>query len=65
MDPFKKAEFDKYLKDTKNTEPQFIEICNIAARQLKHYYDALIDMGFTAEQALEIIKEHGCHPGKF
>ena len=63
MDPFQMMAMEQAIKDAKSVEPQYIEVCHIMARELKHYFDALVEQGFTQGQALEIIKAHGCIPG--
>lgn len=39
------------------------EILPIVARQLRAYYNELIEAGFTPSQALRIVIAHGVYPG--
>lgn len=41
----------------KDTMPMQIEWLAIKAKMSKVYYDALVNIGFTEQQALEIVKE--------
>lgn len=65
MDLMKKEELRAALKQAKEIEPEFIEICHVMANQMKHFYNALIDKDFTEEQAIKIIMVQGASPGNY
>ena len=44
--------------------PEFNQVTELAAAQMAMYYKSLMDAGFTAEQAMDIIKDHGVDVGK-
>ena len=44
--------FIKGIDDIRETLP-------IVTRQLRAYYNALVDAGFSKQEALEIVKAHG------
>lgn len=65
--------FDKALKEIEINQaykefieglPQVIQLCSMAAKMEKVYYDELIKEGFTNEEALRIVMEHGIFPGR-
>ncbi len=53
----------KALREAKEQLNHYIEVTRIVAEQLKHYYNALVEEGFTDEQALKIVIAHGIIPG--
>ena len=68
MDIFSKAmnsiEAKENLKNLIEELPDFLKVCSIIAKQEKGYYDALIKEGFTAEQALILVAQHGIYAGR-
>jgi len=68
MDQFEKAiteiEFNKNKKDVLDQIGLITESCDIIAKFEKIHFDALISNGFTKDQALEIVKFQGIHPGE-
>lgn len=50
------TEFEKVLSDMSKNLSTFIEYQAYKAKLVKEYYDALIEEGFTKEQALELCK---------
>ncbi len=60
---------DKYklelaIKEIRLILPEFKETCKLVSEQMKMYYDALIDVGFTEEQAMDLLAFHGIDIGK-
>lgn len=52
------------IKEEKGMLPEHAQLCELRAIQMKAYYEALIDAGFTEEQAFEIILCHGIDAGR-
>lgn len=68
MDIFNKAlneiEIEQTLKDFTEQLPGYLKYCSMIAKQEKAYYDALVKEGFTAEQALYLVGQHGIYVGR-
>ena len=68
MDIFSKAmndiEAKQNLKNFMEGLPNYLKFCGMVAKQEKLYYDALIKEGFTAEQALILVAQHGIYVGR-
>ena len=64
MDIFGKLQMEIMAKELKNMMPEYEMIVNVIAEQMRLYFNALIKAGFTKEQALELVKEHGANVGK-
>ena len=63
MDQLKRMAFEKAKKEIMDEEGQFMDQCRLVAIALKHYYDSLIEQGFTPYQSLQIVIAHGTTPG--
>lgn len=50
------AHYAQQIRIIKNCGPAINELIDLNARRLKYKYDALIKVGFTKEQAMELIK---------
>ena len=61
MDIFEKLQMEMGLK---NIMPEYEMVSEIIATQMYAYFKALVNAGFTEEQALELVKEHGANIGK-
>ncbi len=59
MNAFERLAFEEAVKRAKESEDLLIEMYRMAATSLKNYYNALLEKGFTSEQALEIVIRHG------
>lgn len=49
-------EWEMALDETRRQLPYFIQNASMTAKLLKAKYDSLVAEGFTAEQAMEIVK---------
>ena len=64
MDILNKFQMEMTAKELKNMMPEYEMITDVVAEQMRIYLNALIKAGFTEEQALELVKEHGANVGK-
>ena len=64
MDILGKFQMEMAAKELKNMMPEYEMITNVIAEQMSIYFNALIKAGFTEEQALELVKEHGISVGR-
>lgn len=64
MDAMKRLQMEQALKQSKEMEPMYIELCAEVSKQLRHYYDALLEKNFAPYEALQIIIAHGVTPGQ-
>ena len=68
MDIFKKAINDIESKQNLNNFidglSQYADICTMIAKGQKAYFEELVKEGFTEEQSLRIVIEHGVFPGR-
>lgn len=64
MDIFGKLQMEIAAKELKNMMPEYEMITNVIAAQMQMYLKALVEAGFTEEQAFELVKEHGANVGK-
>ena len=60
----KEMESKQNLKDFMDNIPQYIDMCILIAKGEKLYYEELKKQGFTEEQSLKIVIEHGTYPGR-
>lgn len=51
-------------KELKNMMPEYEMVSEVIAAQMQMYFKALVNAGFTEEQAFELVKEHGANVGK-
>ncbi|MDK2902454.1 MAG: hypothetical protein PWQ93_373 [Clostridiales bacterium] len=63
MDPMESFKIEQMIKEVMDTEPAYIDHCHMAARFMHHYYMALVDEGFSDDDALTIVINHGIIPG--
>lgn len=64
MDIFKKFQVEMAVKAERNMLPEFKEITKLLSEKMKIYYDELIAAGFTEDQAMEIVRDHGVDVGR-
>lgn len=64
MDLFKKLQLEMAIKEQRNILPEFLQLCQVTATQMKMYYDALREAGFTNEQAMDLLSYHGVDIGR-
>lgn len=64
MDILGKFQMEMAARDLKNMMPEFEMVTSVIAEQMRLYFNVLIKAGFTEEQALELVKEHGANVGK-
>ena len=64
MDIFGKLQMEMAAKELKNMMPEYEMITNVIAVQMQMYLKALVEAGFTEEQAFELVKEHGANVGR-
>jgi len=64
MDILGKLQMEMAAKELKNMMPEYEMMANVIAAQMQMYFKALVNAGFTEEQAFEIVKEHGANVGK-
>jgi hypothetical protein len=64
MDIFGKLQMEMAAKELKNMMPEYEMVSEVIAAQMQMYFKALVNAGFTEEQAFEIVKEHGANVGK-
>lgn len=64
MDLFKKLQVEMAIKAERSMLPELIELAKLVSEKMKIYYDGLIAAGFTREQAMEIVREHGVDIGR-
>ncbi|MCB2308999.1 hypothetical protein LGL08_20055 [Clostridium estertheticum] len=57
-------ESKKNLKVFMDGIPQYLNMCTAIAKGEMIYYKELLKQGFTEEQSLKIIMEHGSYPGR-
>lgn len=59
MDIFDKLKMETAIKDMWEVMDHQIKFYEVQSKMLREYYNALIKEGFTNEQALELVKNHG------
>jgi len=64
MDIFGKFQMEMAAKELRNMMPEYEMVSEVIAAQMQMYFKALVNAGFTEEQAFEIVKEHGANVGK-
>lgn len=64
MDIFDKLQMEIAAKELKNIMPEYEMVSEVIAAQMQIYFKALVNAGFTEEQAFELVKEHGANVGK-
>lgn len=64
MDLFGKLQMEMAAEELKNMMPEYEKIADVIAVQMQMYLKALVNAGFTEEQAFELVKEHGANIGK-
>lgn len=64
MDLFKKLQLEMAIKEQRNILPEFLQLCQVTATQMKMYYDSLRQAGFTNEQAIDLLSYHGVDVGR-
>lgn len=63
MDDLEGIQFTTTLEELRKDLPVLRKYYPVAAEALRAYYCALVNVQFTPEQALEIVKAHGFNPG--
>lgn len=64
MDLFKKLQLEMAIKEQRNILPEFLQLCQVTATQMKMYYESLKEAGFTNEQAMDLLSYHGVDVGR-
>lgn len=64
MDLFRKLQLEMAIKEQRNILPEFLQLCQVTATQMKMYYDSLRQAGFTNEQAMDLLSYHGVDVGR-
>ncbi|AOY77216.1 hypothetical protein [Clostridium formicaceticum] len=64
MDLFKKLQLEMAIKEQRSILPEFLQLCQVTATQMKMYYDSLRQAGFTNEQAMDLLSYHGVDVGR-
>lgn len=64
MDLFRKLQLEMAIKEQRNILPEFLQLCQVTATQMKMYYDSLRQAGFTNEQAMGLLSYHGVDVGR-
>ncbi len=64
MDIMTKIQMEMAAKELKNMMPEYEMVAEVVAAQMQMYLKALVEAGFTEEQAFELVKEHGANVGK-
>jgi len=59
-----KLQMGMAIKQQRQMLLEFKELCELTADQMKMYYDALINAGFTEEQAIDLLAFHGIDAGR-
>lgn len=64
MDLLKRFQIEMAIKEDRKMLPEFKEMAKLLSEKMKAYYDGLIAAGFTEEQALAIVRDHGIDAGR-
>lgn len=64
MDLFKKLQLEMAVKQQRDMLPEFLQLYQVTATQMKMYYDSLRQAGFTNEQAMDLLSYHGVDVGR-
>jgi len=65
MDPLmNKLQMELAIKQQRKMLPEFTELCKLVSEQMFIYYTQLKQSGFTDNQAIQIIIEHGVDAGR-
>lgn len=64
MDLFKKLQLEMAVKQQRDMLPEFLQLCQVTATQMKMYYDSLRKAGFTEAQAMDLLSYHGIDVGR-
>ncbi len=64
MNLLDKLKIEMAIKEQMALLPEFGQLCELAATEMKMYYDALINVGFTEEQAMDLLAFHGIDAGR-
>ncbi|MEZ2660513.1 hypothetical protein [Aneurinibacillus aneurinilyticus] len=63
MQPHEQIEFELAIDEIKRNMDNHIKWCHAVSETMFEYYKALMDKGFNAQQALQIVIAHGINPG--
>lgn len=63
MQPHEQTEFELAIDKIKRDMGNHIKLCQVVSESMFEYYKALMDKGFNAQQALQIVIAHGINPG--
>lgn len=67
MDPnnlLKRLDMEMGIKEVGSMLPEFIMAAKVMSKQMFEYYKALLEAGFTEDQALLLVAEHGIDIGR-
>lgn len=64
MNLLNKLELEMAIREQRSILPEYKELCKLMSEQMKMYFDSLIEVGFTVEQAMTLITSHGINVGK-
>lgn len=63
MDIIGKLEMEMAIKQMYSMMTEQIELYKLTSKMMREYYNALIEVGFSKQEALSIVKEHGIKAG--
>ncbi len=65
MDPLmNKLQIELAIRQQRRMLPEFTELCKLVSEQMFIYYTQLKQAGFTDNQAIQIIIDHGIDAGR-
>lgn len=64
MNLLNKLELEMAIREQRSILPEYKELCKLMSEQMKMYFDSLIEVGFTIEQAMTLITSHGINVGR-
>lgn len=64
MNLLQRLQLEMAVKQQKSILPEYKQLCEVTATQMKMHYDSLVNEGFTEEQAMDLIAFHGIDVGR-
>jgi len=64
MNLLNKLQLEMAVKEQREMLPEWNELCKVMSEQMRMYYDALVETGFTEEQAMLLVTQHGINVGR-